>query len=473
MITETTRNVLIESAWFDPASIRRTARRHAMHTDASHRFERGADFGITPTACARVAELILQTAGGQLDGPEIDACARQITRPTLTLRRSEVRRHLGQDIADAEIIRILRRLGFGVTAEGSGFTAQVPSWRLDVAREIDLIEEIARIYGYDRFANTLPGFVGGVIELPDARKDGKLRAALLGLGYHEAVSLTFISHADAQRFSSATPVEIANPISEEASVMRTSMVPSMLNMLGYNLNRGNADVRLFESGKIYESVGARTEEHRRLCVGVTGAAISASIHAPGRPYTFFDLKGDIDTLLASFQFHSLYYDASTPDYYHPGRSARAVMDGATVARFGQLHPQLAAGRKLRLSAQEIPEIHIAEIDLERLYRHDLRQIRYQAIPRFPAIERDFSFIFDDTITFERIQNAVAALRIPELRALVPVEIFRGGAIPAGRYSMLLRATFQSAERTLRDDEVALWSQQIVKALESLGGTLRA
>jgi phenylalanyl-tRNA synthetase beta chain len=149
------------------------------------------------------------------------------------------------------------------------------------------------------------------------------------------------------------------------------------------------------------------------------------------------------------------------------------MDGATVARFGQLHPQLAAGRKLRLSAQEIPEIHIAEIDLERLYRHDLRQIRYQAIPRFPAIERDFSFIFDDTITFERIQNAVAALRIPELRALVPVEIFRGGAIPAGRYSMLLRATFQSAERTLRDDEVALWSQQIVKALESLGGTLRA
>ena len=234
MITEKTRHVLIESAWFDPASIRRTARRHSMHTDASHRFERGADIGITPTACARVAELILETAGGQLEGAESDAYPRKLDRPTLKLRRSEVRRHLGQDIPDTEITRILRRLRFGVTPGSSSapapvqsaapasvggahaavaeqvadFTVQVPSWRLDVEREIDLIEEIARIYGYDRFPNTLPGFVGGVVEMPDAKKEEKLRASLLGLGYSEAVSLTFISHADAQRFSTATPVEI-------------------------------------------------------------------------------------------------------------------------------------------------------------------------------------------------------------------------------------------------------------------------
>lgn len=476
MITEKTRNVLIESAWFDPASVRRTARRHAMHTDASHRFERGADIGIAPTACARVAELILQTAGGQIEGAETDAYPRKLERPTLKLRRSEVRRHLGQDIPGTEIARILHRLGFGATpgrTADAEFTVQVPTWRLDVEREIDLIEEIARIYGYDRFPNTLPGFVGGVIELPDAKKEEGIRASLLALGYNEAVSLTFISHADAQRFSTATPVEIANPISEEASVMRTSMVPSMLNLLAYNLNRGNAGVRLFESGKIYQSMGARTEEQRRLSIGATGAAIPPSVHAPGRRYSFFDLKGDIETLLGAFQFNALYFDASTPDYYHPGRSARAVMDGATVARFGQLHPELAAERKLRLSAQETPEIYIAEIDLERLYRHDLRKIRYQAIPRFPGVDRDFSFTFDDSVTFERIRNVISALGIAELRALAPAEIFRGGSIPSGKYSMLLRATFQSAERTLRDDEVALWSQQIIQALESLGGTLRA
>ncbi len=493
MITDKTRNVLIESAWFDPATIRRTVRRHGMHTDASHRFERGADLGLTPTACARVAELILETAGGQLEGGEIDAYPRKIDRPTLKLRRGEVRRHLGQEIPDAEIARILRRLGFGVTAgratavapmpkvpaanpggahaavaeEVADFTVQVPTWRLDVEREIDLIEEVARIYGYDRFPNTLPGFVGGVVELPDAKKDTKLRQALLALGYNEAMSLTFISHADAQRFANATPVEIANPISEEASVMRTSMVPGMLNMVAYNLNRGNADVRLFESGNIYESLGARAEEQRRVCLGATGSAAPASVHAPSRPYSFFDLKGDVETLLGQFQFNSLYFDASVPGYYHPGRSARAVMDGTTAARFGQLHPQVAAERKLR------QEVYVAEIDVERLYRHGLRHVRYQAIPRFPAVDRDFSFIFDDSVSFERIRNAVAGLRIAKLRALAPVEIFRGGAIPAGRYSVLLRVSFQSAERTLRDDEVALWSQQIVKALEALGGTLRA
>ena len=499
MITEKTRNVLIESAWFDPASVRRTARRQGMHTDASHRFERGADIGITPTACARVAELVLQTAGGQLDGGEIDAYPRKLERPALTLRRSEVRRHLGQDIPETEITRILRRLGFGVTAgrsvsvasaksvapvtkggahaavaeEVADFTVQVPTWRLDIEREIDLIEEIARIYGYDRFPDTLPGFVGGVIELPDAKKEAKLRAALLGLGYSEAVSLTFISKDDAQRFSSATAVGIANPISEEASVLRTSMVPSMLNMLAYNLNRGNADVRLFESGNIYEAVGTKTEEQRRLCLGATGAVTPASVHAPARKYSFFDLKGDIETLLGAFQHNSLYYDTATPDYYHPGRSARAVMDGGTVARFGQLHPQIAAERKLRLSAQELPEIYIAEIDCERLFRNELRKVRYQAIPRFPAVDRDFSFIFDDSVTFERIQSAVSALRVAELRSLTPVEIFRGGSVPAGKYSLLLRATFQSAERTLRDDEVSLWSQQLITALQTLGGTLRA
>ena len=499
MITEKTRNVLIESAWFDPASVRRTARRQGMHTDASHRFERGADIGITPTACARVAELILEAAGGQLDGREIDTHPRQLPRPTLTLRRSEILRHLGQYIPEAEVARILRRLGFSVTAgatsatarvqsvapagtggahaavaeEVADFTVQVPSWRLDVGREIDLIEEISRIYGYDRFPNTLPCFVGGVVELPDARKEEKLRFSLLGLGYSEAVSLTFISHADAQRFASAEAVEIANPISEEASVMRTSMVPSMLNMLGYNLNRGNADVRLFESGKIFERMGVSAEEQRRLCLGATGAVIPASIHAPGRRYSFFDLKGDIEALLGAFQHNALYFDGSTPDYYHPGRSARAVMDGATVVRFGQLHPEIAAERKLRLSAQEVPEIYLAEIDLERLFQHPLRQVRYQPIPRFPAVERDFSFLFDDGITFERISNAVSALRLPALRALVPIEIFRGGSVPAGKYSLLLRSTFQSAERTLRDDEVALWSQQIIAALQSLGGSLRA
>ena len=492
MITERTKNVLIESAWFDPASIRRTARRHAMHTDASHRFERGADIGITPLACARVGEIILQTAGGRLEGAETDAYPRPFTAPTLALRRSEVQRILGSDIPDTEIARILRRLGFGVTPGGSSpakaaeiappgrggahaavaeevasFTVAIPTWRLDVEREIDLIEEIARIYGYDNFENSLPGFVGGVVERPDARKQQLLRDKLRALGYNEAISLTFNSHADAAAFSGCNIVEVANPLAETQAVMRTSLVPGMLAMLAYNLNRGNADVRLFEAGNIYEKLGERTAEYRRLCFAATGAAIGRDVHQPGRAYSFFDLKGDVETLLHAFAFRSLYFDANTTGYYHPGRSARAVLDGRTVARFGQLHPQIAAERKLK------QEVFLAEFDLERLFEHLLRSVRYQAVSRYPEVDRDFSFVFADAVTWERMRGAIEALRIAELTRIEPVETFRGGAVPEGKYSILLRVAFQSAERTLRDDEVALWSTQIVKTLETLGGAQRA
>ncbi len=249
--------------------------------------------------------------------------------------------------------------------------------------------------------------------------------------------------------------------------MRTSMVPGMLNMLAYNLNRGTENVRLFESGNVYETVGSGTEEHKVLCFGSTGSALEAGVHQPSRALSFYDLKGDVEALLSAFASHSLYYDANSADYYHPGRSARAVMDGATVARFGQLHPDVAAARKLR------QECWVAEVYLSRLYQHVLREPRYEEVPRFPAVERDFSFLFDHAVGFERVRAAIEALRIAELRRFQPVEIFRGGAVPVGKYSVLLRAAFQSAERTLRDDEVAVWSQKIIAALQSLGGTLRA
>jgi phenylalanyl-tRNA synthetase beta chain len=336
-----------------------------------------------------------------------------------------------------------------------------------VEREIDLIEEIARLHGYDKFANTLPAYAGEVVERPDAAKDGKVRTSLLALGYHEAISLTFISKDDAKRFSGATAVELANPISDEASVMRTSMLPGMLNMLAYNLNRGTENVRLFEAGNVFEAAGEKAMELKRLCIGATGSAVEGGVHQPARPLSFFDVKGDVEDLLAPFAFWTLYYDANTADYYHPGRSARAVMDGTTVAQFGQLHPDVAAARKLR------QDVFVAEIFLDRLYQHDLRQVRYEALPRFPAVERDFSFVFDDSVVFETIRQSVLGLGIPELRSFSPVEIFRGGKVGAGKYSILLRAKFQSGERTLREDEVAKWSGQITKTLESLGGVQRA
>jgi phenylalanyl-tRNA synthetase beta chain len=479
MITEKTKNILIESAWWDPATVRRMSKRHGIHTDASHRFERGADFESTVASTNRVAELILASGGGTVIGDVIDMIARKLDLAPVELDLREVQRILGEKLSTIEISRILTRLGFAMLAGGEErYLIHIPSWRLDIEREIDIIEELARLHGYDKFSNTLPAYSSEVRELPDAHKDARLRSGLLALGYSETISLTFISKEDARSFSTAPELDLANPLSDEASVMRTSMVPSMLNMLAYNLNRGSDNVRLFESGNVFEASGADSKvvekalEMKRISMGATGNVDAEVVRglvpgAEARPFSFFDLKGDIESLLAPFSHWTLYYDAQTADYYHPGRSARAVLDGATVAQFGQIHPDVAAARKLR------QEVFVAEIYLDRLYQHDLHQVRYEALLRFPAVERDFSFVFDDGVEFEKIHHSVTGLGIAELRSFVPVEVFRGEKVGVGKYSILMRAKFQSSERTLRDDEVAQWAAQIARALEALGGVQRA
>lgn len=495
-ISATTTNILIESAWFDPATVRKTARRLGMHTDASHIFERGADWGNTVLACNRVAELVLASAGGELEGELVDAIARRIPRHALLLRRDEVLRILGQEIADEEIVRILSRLGFAVASHDSSelkaliakaaevpqefretmlanvdkkaWIVDPPTWRLDVEREIDLIEEIARIYGYNKFANTLPAFGQGVIELPHAAKETRVRTTLLGLGYNEAISPTFTSPADAGAFSAVVPVPLANPLSEEQSIMRTSLVSGMLGMLAWNLNRGTTDVRLFEMGNIFSAYAEeKTQESRMICLGATGNALDARPHDAARPLDFFDLKGDLEALLHEFELSGFQLQPGAGEYYHPGRSARIVANGSVVAQFGQVHPDVAAVRKMK------QDIYLAEIYLDRLFQVSLRVARYQPLSRYPAVDRDFSFVFSDSVTFAQIHSAIQALNVSELQSFKPAEIFRGGSVPPGKYSVLLRARFQSEERTLRDDEVANWSAQIIKALESLGGTLRS
>jgi phenylalanyl-tRNA synthetase beta chain len=468
MITEKTKNILIESAWWDPVTVRRMSKRHGIHTDASHRFERGADFESTVASTNRVAEIILESGGGTLVGDVIDVIARKLDLAPIEMDLREVKRILGEELNTVEISRILKRLGFVFRSGGEGkYLVHIPSWRLDVEREIDVIEELARLHGYDKFPNTLPAYSGEVIDRPDAKKDAKLRTSLLALGYNETISLTFVLKDDAKRFSTAQEIDLANPISAEASVMRTSMVPGMLHMLAYNLNRGTDDVRLFEAGNVFESAGGKAVELKRVSIGATGSAVEAGVHQTGRPMTFFDLKGDIEDLLAPFDCKSLSYDANTADYYHPGRSARAVMNGEMVAQFGQIHPDVAAARKLR------QDVFLGELYLDRLYQHELRKVRYEALPRFPGVERDFSFVFDDGVVFEKLRASVEVLGIPELNSFIPAEIFRGEKVGAGKYSILMRVKFQSRERTLRDDEVAQWSGQITKALESLGGMRRS
>lgn len=483
MITSDTRNVLIESAWFDPATVRRTARRLGMHTDASHRFERGADWGATALACDRVAELVLETAGGKL-AEYNDSIARRPGHNPIQLDRSEIRRILGEEIADSEVARILRRLGFTLTSKSrstaasaatpiavveqpEAYTVEIPTWRMDVEREIDIIEEIARIHGFNNFRNTLPSFSGVVVEQPHAWAESKIRSRLLALGYDEAVSPTFISRADAERFSSAKAVALENPLSEETPLLRNSLLPGMLNMLAWNFNRDITDVRLFEVGNVFESVVDRVSERRYACIAASGSIGEFGVLQKPRMTDFFALKGDVENILELFATESLAFKAPGSDYWHPGRSAKVLLNGKAVGEVGQLHPEIAEQRKFK------QEIWLAFFDLDRLYSIPLREPKYERLSRYPSVERDFSLLLDNSITYEKLQHAIVALRIVELRSIEPHELFRGAGVPEGKYSLLLRMKFQAEDRTLRDDEVARWSKQVIAAVEALGGSLRA
>jgi phenylalanyl-tRNA synthetase beta chain len=479
MITEKTKNVLIESAWFDPVAVRKTARRHSLHTDASHRFERGADYAATSLACGLVAQRIIQSGGGTLDQGQIDARARDIDQAPVGLRIAQVQRILGSKLETHHIMAILKRLGFELVPEPGSqpeFSVRIPTWRLDVEREIDLIEEVARLHGYNNFANTLPSFSGGVEENPEAVKASKARATLLALGYNEAVSLSFISNEDAETFSSTPVVELQNPLSEEASLMRGSLLPGMLEMIAFNLNRDTDYVRLFEAGDIYEASDSGTREHARICFAATSSALSRDIpqgdaldtsKADSGLDRFRSLKGDVEALLDSFEHNRLHFDEKTSEYYQPGCSARVLLNGMPVAQFGMLHSEVASKRKLR------QDVYFAEINAEELYQHPLRAVRYRPLPKYPGVQRDYSFVFADQVTFEQIERAVDGLALPALRSFAAGEIFRGGSVPAGSYSILLRAQFQSHERTLREDEVHEQSAQIVAALKDIGGVQRA
>lgn len=474
-ITEQTKNVLVEAAWFDPVTIRRSSKRHLIHTDASHRFERGADFNAAPTASALVSQLIL-ASGGHIEGgytdviiPEIEV--RTAKRDSIIFAVSEARRILGatedpEGITAAIAETTLTSLGCKLKAHGNEtYRVTLPSWRLDLEREIDLIEEVARVYGYNRFRNTLPAFAGTVVELPWAEKESAVRQTLLALGWTEAISSTFCAASEAALFapqpSSAVP--LGNPLSEEAGVLRPSLAPGMVNMLALNLSRDVEDVALFEIGTAFSGSTEKVEEHPALAIGATGRAFGAS-HAD-----FYDLKGATEILMGNFASRSVYFDhLLLPAWLHPGRSARAVLDGATVAYFGQLHPDEAARRKLK------QPVYIGEIYLDRLYKHALRQPAVRELSRYQAVRRDFSLLVSNAVRWAAIEAALRELNLPELRSFAPKEILREAkSIPAGHYSLLLGTVFQSNEHTLCDEELRSYSQRVIAALEAAGGRLRA
>jgi phenylalanyl-tRNA synthetase beta chain len=494
MITAETKNILVEAAWFDPACVRRSSRRHGLHTDASHRFERGADFKACATANALVARLILQYGGapeGDLTDVVIPAvAARTADRRPIALSLGQVRRHLGATLDDlpnrsaltAELVRqYLTALGCELTRADSGdaFAVKLPSWRLDLEREIDLVEEVARVYGYNRFADTLPTALP-VTAHPLAAAEHAVRTRLLALGYSEAISSSFASETDGAAFGSAArgTVALENPLSEEARLLRPSLAPGMIAMLAHNLNRDVREVRLFEQGTVFTGSAEVVTESPRLSLGLTGEPAATRLHN-ARDAGIYELKGVIESLLQGFAAsadslsasaaEALTFSPDAPAWIEPGRGGTALLAGKPIACFGELAVTEREARKVR------QPVFLAELDLELLYALPLRRATARELSRFQAVERDFSFTFADAVQWQTIAEAVESLAIPELTRLTPVEIFRDAkstTVPAAHYALLLRCVFQSNQRTLREDELAQWSSQLIAALGALGAVLR-
>ena len=495
MITPETKNVLVEAAWFDPMVVRQTARRHGLHTDASHRFERGADFNAAPIASAIVSAILLAN-GGWIEGELVDvrvpaAEARTALRKPIALALSEVQRILGttideEGITAATVENVLTALGCGLASQapavrqpfGQGsWEVSLPSWRLDLEREIDLIEEVARVYGYNRFANTLPGFGEGVRALPWAEKESTVRGSLLAAGFHETISSTFCSAAEGALTAPqpAIVVPLGNPLSEEAGVMRPSLVPGMLTMIAGNLNRDVPDVRLFEMGTVFSGSTDKVDERPALAFGAVGALPQESALHSGRAFDFFDVKGVVEQVVSRFEMRGMYFDrfpadaGLTPEWLHPYRSSRVVADGLTVGWFGQLHPREAEARKIHKIKDAV---FIGELYLDRLYKLHLRRPVAREISRYQPVRRDFSLILDESIDWETIDRAMAGLQIPELVDWRVREVFRDARLGAKDYALLLGATFQAPDRTLREEELQKFQAQVVETVGKAGARLR-
>jgi phenylalanyl-tRNA synthetase beta chain len=468
-ISPTTRAVLLESAWFEPVSVRRTAKSQGLHTEASHRFERGADIQMAPLALDRSAALIQEIAGGEILEGIIDVYPRPWHARHLGLSRNENTRILGAEIPAEEVERILRSLGFQVArGDDENWRVSVPSFRVDVSREVDLVEEVARHAGYD----CLPARVRPApprVER-DATRDKVITTSslLVGLGYHEIIAPSMVDPAESERFSSSTPVVLANPLSQDASAMRTSAVPSALRAVRWNLDRGTNDLMLFELGKTYRMGDEGVPHERRvLTLAATGHRRPASVFDSEATLDFFDLKGDLEAILGSFEAPELVFELSERPYFQQGRSGRMSSQGVELAVVGLIAQDLAREYKLR------QEAWVAEVDFERLLDFPLRSRKFQPISKFPAVERDFSLVLADNLPYARLSSAIADLALEEVWAFRPVDRFRGGSIPPGHYSLLLRVTFQSRTHTLTSEEVGELSQKLLTEVEGLGARLRS
>ena len=461
-VTETTTRVLLESAWFDPATTRRTSRTLGLRTDAAYRFERGADIEALVAANDRAAQLMADLAGGTVARGLIDVYPRPRPRPRVRLRMSRVARVLGVAPPRDDARRILAGLGLPVEDRGDDLEVDVPSFRRDLAMEDDLVEEVIRVWGYDKIPSTLVPTTVHLVAQPDTlRQAGAVRRALVAAGLSEVVTSTFTDPSRAAALpASGEPLALVNPLSQDGALLRHHPLVGVLGAVALNLRRQAASVRLFEVGRTYERRDGGAAEPRWVTLALSGLRGEPAWYHPAEPVDVYDVKG-----LAEHALRALGVAATTDararlsGFEDDCHGALVAADGTVLAEFGEI----AAGARAAFDV-DVP-VFAAILSLDAVLARGTadRAFAYEPLPRYPAVQRDVAFVIDAgaAVTAAEVESAMRELAGPLLRGLTLFDVFR---LPDGRRSLAWRLTFQADDRTLTDDEVNAIQERVARGV---------
>jgi phenylalanyl-tRNA synthetase beta chain len=485
-ISNTTTDVLIESAYFNPDSVRRTARKLGMDTEASRRFERGADCENVLQAQTRCIELICEIAGGVATEDAIDVYPSPLQPRSVSFRPTKVRSLTSIQVELTEMMRILTALGFtedespispgdrGGSLAGGAVTFGVPSWRVDVGLEEDLVEEIARHVGYDKIASELPPSNMAGEYQPSEMKRRDLRRAFKSLGFDEAINFSFIDAAHDDRFEllpvlASTISESAigglitvnNPIIEDATRMRPTLLPGLLESVRHNLNRGIRDVRLFEIGRIFAGFKTGELPHEREALGLiaTGGAIEEGQAQATRDIDFFELKGALEAAIDATRLGPLGFTKANVKHLRMGQAAVITLrDGTTIGNIGRLAESIGMSYKFR------QPVYVAELDLSALLVSEQRSTQYVPLPRYPSVVRDVTLLVSRDVSFAELVDAIDAEQMADYAGALLVGVYEGPNMPEEKRAITLRVEYRSDERTLRDEEVEARHRSLIDSL---------
>jgi phenylalanyl-tRNA synthetase beta chain len=459
-VSDETRTVALEAAYWEPLAIRRAARSLAMHTEASHRFERGADPEGTVVATARIAHLLEKIGAGSARPGLVDRVASPRPRRSVSLRPSRLRAVLGVDVPGARSEAILKGLGFGVAVGDAGaLRLEVPTWRSDVAREDDAVEEVGRHYGLHEIPSALPpsATVGGL--RPAQAEERAVREILVGAGCSEVINYAF------EAATGREAVALANPLAEDQSVLRTSLMPGLLRALDENLRHGRKDVAIFEIGRVFKPTTSRPREERHLGILLAGSELSRHWTEKARSFDFYDLKGILELLLERLGRGPLELSRANdvPAFLHPGQTAQILRDGKAVGFLGALRPDSRPGGAAGGA--------LAEVDLEFGSAAALRD-RFRPLPRFPGVDRDLSIVVDAATEAAEVERRIRASAGPALVGVTVTDRYEGSQVPAGKVSLLLSLRYEDRERTLTGEEVQASLDEVIRELRAAGFDIR-